>query len=384
YKDFEVQSDPYLPIKEDLSRRDFTINSMAILINKTDSLMDLFGGIGDLEEKIIRTVGKAEKRFAEDYTRMIRATRFSAQLGFEIEEKTYLEIKNNAGNIKKVAIDLIRDEFNKIIMSSNAKRGVMLLHNLKLLRWIIPELETGVGVDQNKSHIFTVFEHAIRTLDFAAKNNYSLEIRIAGLLHDVAKPITKKGKGVDATFYNHDIVGARITRKILRRLNYSNEKIKKIEHLVRYHMFYYSLGEITDAGVRRFIARVGREHIDDLIKLRMADRIGMGRPKAKPFKLIELQRRVKLVQLDPISVKMLKVNGADIIEELGLSPCPKFGLILNALLAEVLEDPKKNDREYLIKRMKELNKMNDKELNDLSPDLDSYEEYRRKETIKKM
>ncbi len=381
YKDFDVQSDPDLSIEDDLSRRDLTINAMAVNL-KTGDLIDPFRGIKDLKEGIIRTVGRPEDRFREDRTRMLRAARFAAQLGFKIEEATYRAIKKNAANIEEAAADLKRDEFNKLIMSADARKGVMLLHNLGLLGHLIWELEKGVGVAQNKNHIYTVFDHGLRSLDYAAKNGFSLEIRLAALLHDIAKPVTKQGEGPDATFYDHDIVGAKVVRKILKRLNYPNDVVDKVSHLVRYHMFYYSMGDITDAGVRRFIARVGKEHIDDLIKLRMADRIGMGRPKAKPYKLVELEKRVKLVQLDPISVKMLKVNGEDLMKELGLKPGPKFGLILNALLGEVLEDPKKNEREYLLKRMKEMSKMKKEELEALRPNLDEYESERKREFLK--
>lgn len=382
YRDFDVQSNSGLPIEEDLSRRDFTINAMAIQLT-AKKLIDPFGGENDLKNKLIKTVGKAEERFAEDCTRMLRAARFSCQLGFKIDKDTALAIKKNAAGLKKISPERIRDEFTKIIMSPRAEEGVRLLWELNLLDYFIPELTRGVGVRQNRSHIYTVFDHLVKTLGFAAARNYGLEIRLAGLFHDIAKPQTKRGEGRTATFFNHDIVGAKIVKKLLYRLRYSNDLTQKVTHLVRHHMFYYSMGEVTDAGVRRLLARVGKENIRDLIQLRICDRLGMGRPKAKPWKLQVLEKKLQEVQMDPISTSMLKIDGNDIMKLLNLKPGPRVGFLLKALLGEVLENPKLNTKVYLSKRVAELNNFSETELKKLEPDLTKYEQERKEEFFKK-
>jgi len=378
YKDFEVQSDPGLPIEEDLSRRDFTINALAWDI-KEQKIIDEFEGLNDLDNKIIRAIGDPAVRFQEDYTRMLRAIRFACQLDFTIEKKTYAEIKKQAKKIETIAPERINEEFTKIIMSKKAEDGVRMMQEIGLLKVLIPELSSAFGITQNRHHIYDVFEHSVRALGAGASRNYKLEVRLAALLHDIGKPETKEGNGPDSTFYNHDIVGAKIAKKILRRLNFSNEVVDYTVHLVRYHMFYYALDIVSDAGVRRLLARLGKENIDDFIAVRICDRLGMGRPKAKPWKLIELERRFKEIQLDPITPKMLLLKGDELMELLKIKPGPRVGLILNALLGEVLEDPKKNDHDYLVSRAKQLQKLGDEELKQLNPDVKFYDEERKRE-----
>lgn len=377
YKDFAIQSDKDLKIEADLSRRDFTINALAWDL-KNQKLIDEFDGLKDLKNKTIRAIGQPETRFQEDYTRMLRAIRFSCQLGFTIEKKTLDIIKKKAKEILTIPSERINEEFTKIVMSDNAEVGVRLMQEIGLIKILIPELEAGVGVAQNKAHIYEVFEHSVRALGVAAEKKYKLEIRLGALFHDIGKPMTKEEKDGDATFYNHDQEGAKITKKILKRLNYSNDINKAVVHLVRYHMFYYALDTVTDAGVRRLLNRIGKENVDDFINLRICDRLGMGRPKAKPWKLIQLERRFKEVQLDPITPKMLKITGHDLLNELKMTPGPKMGLILNALLGEVLEDPEKNNNEYLIKRAGELNKIDNNKLEKMHPDTAFYEEERKR------
>ena len=373
YKDFEVQSDKNLPIEEDLARRDFTINALAWDI-KEQKLIDQFEGLADLKSKTIKAIGDPEQRLQEDYTRMMRAIRFSCQLDFMIEAHTLKTIADKASEISTIAKERINEELTKIIMSPRAEDGIRLMQQIGLLKILIPELDSAVGVNQNKHHIYDVYEHSVRALGAGAERNFSLEVRLAALFHDIGKPVTKEGDGVDSTFYNHDAVGSKIAKTILRRLDFSNEVIARVVHLVRYHMFYYALDTVSDAGVRRLLARLGKENIQDFIDVRICDRLGMGRPKAKPWKLIELERRLKEVQLDPITPKMLKVNGTELMEILAITPGPRVGLILNALLGEVLEDPKKNDKDYLINKIKELDKLSDKELKQLNPDVKFYEE----------
>ncbi len=363
-------------VEEDLSRRDFTINAIAmrcdtnIRMHANDTngyeLIDPFNGAKDIKNKIIRTVGKPEDRFNEDALRLIRAVRFSAELSFDIEEKTKAAIEKEAGLIEFIAKERIRDEFVKIIMTEEAKKGLEFLEEFGLLKYIIPELREGIGVGQNKHHIYGVWEHNLRALDYAVKKKYGLEIRLASLFHDVGKPKTKAGEGPDSTFYNHEIVGAKMTAKILDKLHFPKEIAEKIIHLVRYHLFYYNVGEVTEAGVRRFLSRVGPENVDDLIKIREADRIGSGVPKAVPYKLRHLLFMIEKVKRDPISPKMLKVDGEDVMRIARIESGPKVGQILNILLDEVIEEPSKNTKENLEFRIKNLEKLSDAELEKLS------------------
>ena len=162
--------------------------------------------------------------------------------------------------------------------------------------------------------------------------------------------------GKRSTFHGHQTVGAKKVNKIMEDLKFSNKEIYKVTHLIKHHMFYYNIGEITDRGVRRLLSRVGKENMADLIDLRVADRIGSGCPKAKPYKLIDLERRIVEAQRQPLSVKMLKVDGYDVMNILKIKPGPKVGKVLNQLLEEVLDDPKRNRKRYLKKRIKEMGK----------------------------
>ncbi len=382
YHDFAITSDPQLPIEQDLARRDFTINALAWPVNAPgvtlNNLVDPFSGITDLQKKIIRTVGQPAERFAEDYTRLMRGVRFAVQLNFDLEAQTAQAIKKLANKIQTVAPERTREELNKIIMSDRAEEGVRMLKELGLLAEILPELANNWDLEQNRSHIFTVGEHSVRALGFAAAEQANLALRWAALLHDIGKPATKRGWGTTATFYDHEIVGSKIAALILRRLKFSEQFIKQVSHLVRYHMFYYSLGEVSDAGLRRFILRVGQENINDLVALRTYDRLGMGRPKAKPYKLLEMEQRLKEVNLEPLSPKMLKINGQEIMTVLNLAPGPRVGLLLGALLGEILNDQNLNNVEYLHQRLKTLAALSDQDLKKLQPDLDEWENKRKK------
>lgn len=356
-------------IEDDLSRRDFTINAIALKPGPSNlklALVDPFGGEEDLKKNLIRTVGDPDKRFGEDALRLIRAVRLATELKFQIDLGTRKAVKKNAGLLEMIAKERIRDELIKIIMSDRAAQGIILLEELGLLKYIIPELREGLDCGQNKHHIYTVFEHNVRALDYSAKQNYSLLVRLASLLHDVGKPKTKKGDGIDSTFHGHEVVGARMAAQIVDRLRFPKEFAEKVTHLVRHHLFYYNVGEVTPAGVRRFLARVGPENVDNLIKVREADRIGSGVPKAVPYKLRHLLFMIDKVKSDPISPKMLKVDGADVMKITNLEPSPKVGFILSVLLEEILDDPEKNSRDYLEKRIIELNELSEKELKKMS------------------
>ncbi len=367
-------------VQDDLSRRDLTVNAIAMNLGKEGfgEIVDPFGGRDDIQGKIIRAVGDPGKRFQEDALRLMRAVRFSAQLGFKIEKKTWDALKREHGLIEFIAKERIRDEFSKLLLSADAHDGVRALQECGLLKIIIPELEEGVGMEQNLHHIYTVFEHNVHSLEYAVKNDFPLDLRVASLLHDVGKSRTRvwkndmrggkinKGKRGDWTFYQHQHVGERMALEILDRLHFPKDLIEKVALLVREHMFVYDPEIVTLKGVRRLVSRVGSENMNALMKIREADRIGSGVAKAQPYRLRYLQAMVEKVKSDPISPKMLKVNGADIMRELRAEPGPKIGAILAVLLEDVLDDPERNKLPYLNKRMAELDKLSEKELAALS------------------
>ena len=297
---------------------------------------------------------------------MLRAVRFATTLGFTIEPKTLKAIQKYAGWIQAISKERVRDELIKIIESSQANQGIELLRKANLLKYVLPELERGAGISQNKHHIYDIYEHSLRSLEAAANKKFNLEVRFAALFHDIGKPETKEGEGPDSTFYNHDYVGAKFTVQILSRLKFPRKFIEKVVLLVKNHMFVSDPERLTDAGARRLIKRVGLENIADLINLRVADRLGMGRPKERPYRLRTIEYMIEKVSKDPISVKMLKINGNDTMGLLKIQPGPKIGAILDVLLAEVIENPEKNIKDYLEKRIKELDKENLEKLRELA------------------
>ncbi len=351
-------------IKEDLSRRDFTINAIAMDLD--GNIIDHFNGKKDLEKKIIRAVGKAEDRFSEDALRMLRAVRFATTLNFKIEEKTSKAIEKNAFWLQAISHERIRDEFLKIVMADKPSSGIELLRKLGLLKYIIPELEENYGVGQNKHHIYDCYEHALRSLEYAAKKKFNSDVRLASLFHDIGKPRSKRGEGKDSTFYGHEVVGARMTARILNRLRFSKKDIEKIVKLVRYHLFYYNVDEVSESSVRRLVRQAGPENMDELLQVRMADRIGSGVPKAEPYKLRHLRYIIEKVSQDPISAKKLKISGDDIMKILKIKPGPKIGDVLDILLGYVLSDPKKNKKDFLERKTKELGKLEDGKLKALA------------------
>jgi len=350
-------------IEQDLARRDFTINAIAMDIN--GKVIDLFEGKKDLSKKVIQAVGNPEDRFSEDALRILRAVRFATTLDFEIENKTAKAIKKNAPWLQAISKERIRDELLKIIMAEKAADGIELLKEISLLKYIIPELEEGYKITQNKHHIYECYEHAVLSLKYAAKKKFNKYVRLASLLHDIGKPRAKRGEGPNATFYGHEVVGARMTAQILNRLRFPKKDIEKIVKLVRYHLFYYNVDEVTEASVRKLVRNVGPENMDELLEVRMADRIGSGCPKAEPYKLRHLRYIIEKVSKDPISVKMLKLTGDDVIKILGIKPGPKIGWALDVLLEYVLADPKKNKKDFLEKEVKKLGKLSDSKLNSL-------------------
>ena len=347
-------------IEEDLARRDFTVNSIAM--DEKLKIIDPFGGQKDLKSKIIRAVGSPKDRFSEDALRMMRAVRLATTLGFEIEPKTAGAIKKNAQGLEAISKERIRDEFSKIIMADGAADGIELLRKLGLLKYIVPELEEGCGVSQNKHHIYGCYEHSLLSLKYAAQKKFNKYVRLAALFHDIAKPRTKKGEGPDSTFYGHEALGAKMTTQILNRLKFPQKETEKIARLVKYHLFYYNVDEVGESSVRRLVRNVEPENMEELLQVRMADRIGSGVPKAEPYKLRHLKYVIEKVSQDPISAKMLKINGNDVMKILKVQPGPKIGQILDILLNYVLEVPEKNKKEFLEKEIRELGRLLDKKL----------------------
>lgn len=350
-------------LKEDLARRDFTMN--AIALSEDGTLVDPFGGEKDIQAKLVRAVGNPDERFNEDALRLLRAVRLSAELGFRIEEETYKAMGKLSLLLKHVSGERVRDELIKMLDSDGGVEGVELLRQTGMLAVILPEIAEGVGVTQNKHHIYTVYEHNLLSLKHAIDQKWSFLVRLASLLHDVGKPRTKVGDGINSTFYNHDMVGSKLARQLMSRLKFPSADIDKVALLVRWHLFYYNVDEVTGSSVRRLIKNVGLENMDDLINLRIADRIGSGVPKAEPYKLRHFRYMVESVSKDPISVKMLKIDGLGVMSVLGIKPGPKVGILLSALLGEVLDDPTKNTDEYLKLRVKQLDLLSSSELSEL-------------------
>lgn len=349
-------------IADDLKRRDFTIN--AIAYNPVSGeIVDPFGGIADLANKVIKAVGNPDDRFREDGLRILRAVRFHVELGFILDKTTEKAILENKDILKEVSHERIRDEFIKIIMSSRPMDGLLLCKKLDILKYIIPELENGIGIEQGGTHAYDVWTHLLKTVQHAADKDYPLHIRLAALLHDISKPESRrKGEHKEWTFYGHEVIGSRVTRKVLERLKFSRETVDRVVGLVRWHMFFSDTETITHSAVRRLIANVGKDNVWDLINVRLCDRIGTGRPKENPYRLRKYKAMVEEVMEDPVSLSMLKINGQKIIEILGIRPGPRIGFILHALFEEVIDNPVLNTEEGLTKRTIELNKMSDSEL----------------------
>jgi putative nucleotidyltransferase with HDIG domain len=353
-------------LSEDLKRRDFTVNAIAYR-PKTDEFVDEHGGQEDLKRKLLRAVGEPSVRFKEDALRMMRAVRLSAELGFAIEQKTAEAIFAEAEQLGKISKERIRDELMRILETNSPMQAIVVAQKLRLLKFIAPDLERGIGVEQNQAHSFDVFEHNVRALQHAADKAWPFEVRLAALFHDISKPETRRwsDEKKDWTFHGHEVVGGRVVRKALEDLKFSKEIIEKVSVLVRWHMFFSDPDLVTLSAVRRIIANVGRENIEDLLHLRICDRIGTGRPKEQPFRLRKYMAMVDQALRDPISVGMLAINGTDIMKELGEKPSARIGWILHALLEEVLEDPEKNTREYLMEKARVLSEMEDSALKEM-------------------
>ncbi len=362
-------------IEEDLQRRDFTINAMALRYNKSEQLnknnlpieiIDPFGGQKDLKNKIIRAVGNAQERFSEDALRLMRAVRFFASLNFSIERNTRRAIKDNAILLQKISMERIRDEFIKIIMTFRATEGIEELRKLGLLQHFLPEILEGYKVPQNKHHIYDCYTHCLYSLKYATKKNFGFHVRMASLLHDVGKPRTKQGKGEKATFYNHEVVGGKMTKQILKKLKFKKEDIDKIYLLVRYHLFYYNVGEVSESSIRRLLRKVGKQNMEELLQVRMADRIGSGVPKAEPYRLRHMRYIIEKISQDPINTEMLKIDGKEAMNIMNISPGPLVGDVLNILLLKVIENPVINSKEKLKEELQKIKSLHSDKIKEIA------------------
>ncbi len=376
-------------VEDDLNRRDFTINAIAydpIKDNIKDIVVDPLKGQEDIAAKVIKAVGEPAKRFQEDGLRIIRAVRFAAELGFTINKETEIALHDSREMLEKIAKERIRDEFSKIIQSSSPMVSLYMCQKLGILKYIIPELEEGLHTKQNQAHSYNVFEHLLRSLQCGADKDYPFEVRLAALLHDIGKPKSRRfsKEKEDYTFYGHEVIGADMAKKILERLHYPKKTIELVCKFVRWHMFFSDTEQISLSAVRRMIANVGKENIWNLMNLRVCDRIGTGRPKENPYRLRKYTAMIEEVLMDPISVGMLKTDGKRLMEVLHMEPGPKIGLILNALLEEVIEDPKLNTEMFLEKRAAELYALDIKDLKDRAEEGKKARENKEKEEVEKI
>jgi tRNA nucleotidyltransferase (CCA-adding enzyme) len=341
-------------IEEDLARRDFTVNAMALDLADSN-LIDPHDGRGDLEQRSIRCVGRADERFREDALRMLRCIRIAGQLGFAIEEETYRAIPRCAIMLDAIARERIRDEFDRILAQPRPSISLERLHETGLLERFLQELSDCYGVSQNRFHAFDVFYHSLLAVDQAPQDNPV--VRLCALLHDLGKVDARREEPDGrVTFYNHQAWSARKADAILRRLRYPNEERTRIVHLVQQHMFHYN-AEWTDSAVRRFVRTIGTENLDDLFEARRADTLGNGlRRSAASAELAELRGRiVEIVAKDTaFSVRDLHVDGEALKSTLGIEEGPAIGRLLEALLEEVLEDPARNERGWLLTRAGEI------------------------------
>lgn len=339
-------------LQEDLLRRDFTINSLAL--NNKFEIIDLFNGLEDLKNKLIRAVGDPNDRFSEDALRMMRAVRIAAQLGFTIEPSTLQSIQANAGKIGQVSAERIKDELFKLIASEYPADGYLVMRNCGLGKEILPEMEQTFGVEQKspgRHHVYDVGTHSVKSL----RNCKSTDpvTRLATLIHDVGKAKTQKVYSDGRiTFYNHEMESAKIARKIAERLRFSNDESDRLMRLVRWHQFSVDERQ-TDSAIRRFIKNVGKENIEEMLALRVGDRLGGG-ARETSWRLEEYKKRIELVQLQPFSVTDLKINGRDVMEVKKISPGPEVGKYLETLFIEVVEKGLKNEREVLVERLLKL------------------------------
>jgi tRNA nucleotidyltransferase (CCA-adding enzyme) len=342
-------------LQEDLARRDFTMNAMAwrpARGGKPGELIDPFGGKQDLDARLLRAVGEPSERFREDALRMLRAVRFATLLDLRVEPKTFEAIRRNAALTKELSGERVQQELVKMLGATRPSAALRLLSDSGVLAVICPELEECKLTPQDKLAAENVFDHLLATVDATPPND--LVLRLAGLFHDIGKPDTFR----DGHFHQHEYVGEAKTRTILRRWKFDKETVTEVTHLIRHHMFWYQT-EWGGSAVRRFIRNVGLDNIPPLFALRRADNIGSGaRIPPKMYALEALWQRVQeeIDAANAFSLRDLKIDGNDIMKELGLAPSREIGRILDALFERVTEDPALNTRETLLELAREEHK----------------------------
>jgi tRNA nucleotidyltransferase/poly(A) polymerase len=342
-------------IEEDLSRRDFTMNAIALRLPGGDPV-DPFGGAADIKKRVIRCVGKPEDRFAEDGLRPLRAVRFAGTLMFTLDEATLAAVRPALDVTAKVSPERIRDELDKILSSGVPSAAFRLMEKTGLLALLLPELAACRGVEQKGYHHFDVLDHSLLACDYAVREQYPREVSLAALLHDIGKPAVRKAdeQGI-WTFYQHEAESSRLCRNILTRLRYPNAVIDGVCHLVEEHMFHYE-ENWKDAAVRRFIIRVGEAHLENIYRLRRADTFAMAGLEPDPGSLLPLVNRVDaaLAGSRAFSLKDLAVSGKDLMAA-GIKPGKYMGIILKELFETVVDDPAMNSREKLLEIAKNIN-----------------------------
>ncbi|MGI5854049.1 MAG: CCA tRNA nucleotidyltransferase [Bacillota bacterium] len=328
-------------ITTDLSRRDFTINAMAY-DPLAARLIDPFGGQQDLRDRLIRTVGKANQRFAEDALRMMRAVRFMAELGFTLDPDIVRELQPEM--MARISMERIRDEFSRIILTDGLTGAICLLKESAMLDAFLPEL-AATDIPQNRYHTLTVFEHCLKTAELVRPD---LTLRLAALLHDIGKPRTRSiGSDGQVHFYRHEAVGSELAQVVLLRMKYPKNLARRVAVLIAQHMSDLN-DQTSDKSLRRTIQRVGKENIFLLLELHGADRAA-GKALQKPFDEARFRKRVAdMMHQTPLGLEQLAVNGDQLMKTLGLTRGPHIGKILQQLLDRVLEDPELNNAETLI------------------------------------
>jgi len=336
-------------IEEDLAHRDFTINAMAYDLI-AGRIIDPFGGMEDLHRKTVRAVGRPIERFQEDPLRMMRAIRFSQELGYSIDSQTLRAATSFSHAMKQVAPERIRDELMRVLTVARPSVGFHTMRRSGILKEILPELMEGYRKRQNNFHRYTIYRHIMETLDAIEP---APVLRLGALFHDIAKPRVRKKIEGRWRFFSHAEASAELARQIMTRLKFSNELTGRVCLLVAHHMFDYRK-ELSDRAVRRFIKRIGAEHVDDLIRLRKADEIAHGWGQDRADQIEEFKKRVHDQRRGSpaLTVSDLKVTGHDVMAVTGLPPGPKVGQILSNLLEAVVDHPEYNEKERLIEMAK--------------------------------
>lgn len=333
-------------LEEDLKRRDFTINALAANA-RTGEIIDMHDGIGDLRLRIVRAIGNPLERFSEDALRILRACRFVTKLDFAIEPETFDAMRTLAPMLSHVSGERIRDELLKILCCRDPLRGLRLMVDCGILSVVLPELAAGEGIEQRGFHEHDVLTHNLLACQSAADLDAPLSVRIAALLHDIGKPqVRKESEEGMYTFHRHEFESEKLAGRVLGRLKFSNDERAQILNLIRNHMFHYT-SDWSDGAVRRFIARVGADAIQNLFLLRLADQKAIA-GTCDYGTLQELSERIEKIRRDgdALSVKDLAIDGRDLMS-LGVPPGPKMGTILGQLLETVMDDPRQNTKENL-------------------------------------